>query len=542
MDLTTTGNPYESMGFRAVLAWDRTLQPSDAVAAPATLGKYRLIAELGQGGMADVYLAMIAGPTGSGFTKLAVIKRLRPNLVEDPEFVAMLVDEARISARLNHPNVVQTLEVGVEREEYYLAMEFLDGQPLHRIQRRASRTNAELPRDLACLVVADVLSGLHHAHELADYDGSPLGVVHRDVNPQNVFVTYEGSIKVVDFGIAKAAGRVAETRQGIVKGKVRYMSPEQALGTAIDRRSDVFAAGLLLWEAVTGKRFWGELNDLDIIHALVTGDFDPSPRSVDPSVPEALDAMCCRALASRPDHRYATAGELRDALEAFLSESMVNARRRLGSLVAAMFAKERADVRSVIQHASRSAPDALSMAILLGSSHTSRVSDLPPAQLSSGSIAPVFTEPQPPSGAAPLPLAPERRSRLGTTIAVIAMLASAIVLFIELTHARSPSVASAAGAQQRPRNELVSSMTRLAMTSAVLKPAAVPSSAPAAPEAPRPAFVRASNAAPPPAAPGSTRPAAPSAATSSDVPDARRRPKATIDTADPWSKREEDAK
>ena len=499
--------------------------------------------------MADVYLAMIAGPTGSGFTKLAVIKRLRPNLVEDPEFVAMLVDEARISARLNHPNVVQTLEVGVEREEYYLAMEFLDGQPLHRIQRRASRTNAELPRELACLVVADVLSGLHHAHELADYDGSPLGVVHRDVNPQNVFVTYEGSIKVVDFGIAKAAGRVAETRQGIVKGKVRYMSPEQALGTAIDRRSDVFAAGLLLWEAVTGRRFWGELNDLDIIHALVTGDFDPSPRSVDPSVPEALDAMCCRALASRPDHRYATAGELRDALEAFLSESMVNARRRLGSLVAALFAKERADVRGVIQHASRSAPDALSMAVLLGSSQTSRVSELPPGpnglQISSGSIAPVFTDPQPPSGAAAQPRAPERRSRVGTTIAVIAMLASAIVLFIELTHARGSAVANAKSAPQRSRNELVSSATRLAMTPAVLKATtAVPSSAPVTPEAPRPAFVRAPSVAPPPAAPGPARSAAPSApaTTSSDIPDARHRPKATIDTADPWSKREEDAK
>ncbi len=513
------------------------------MAAPATLGKYRLIAELGRGGMADVYLAMIAGPTGSGFTKLAVVKRLRPNLVEDPEFVAMLVDEARISARLNHPNVIQTLEVGVEREEYYLAMEFLDGQSLHRIQRRASRTNAALPRELACLVVADVLSGLHHAHELADYDGSPLGVVHRDVNPQNVFVTYEGTIKVVDFGIAKAAGRVAETRQGIVKGKVRYMSPEQAFGGAIDRRSDVFAAGLLLWEAATGKRFWGELDDLDVIRALVAGDFDPSPRSVDPSVPAALDAMCCRALASRAEDRYATAGELRDTLEAFLSESIVNARRRLGLLVAGMFAKERADVRAVIQHASRSAPDALSMTVLLGSSQTSRISDAPAAldaQVSPASIAPVFTERQPPSGASPQPHPPARRSRAGTTIALVAMLASAVVLFIELTHARIPAMFGAASAQPGVRNEIVSSATRFSSTSASLR-AAASSTALVASGAPRPALARAPSGAPPAAAAPSAPPPA-AASTSSDVPAARRRPKATLDTADPWSKREEDEK
>src|SRR5450432_1495059 len=203
----------------------------------ASFGKYRLIAELGQGGMADVFLAMVAGPAGSGFSKLTVVKRLRQNLVEDPEFVAMLVDEARIAARLNHPNVVQTNEVGEVDNQFFIAMEYLDGQPLHRIQQRAMRARKKakeggsgehtlasaaedpFPKQLEYWVILNVLEGLHHAHELADYDGTPLQIVHRDVTPHNVFVTYEGQVKVVDFGIAKSVGRAAETQHGTVKGK-----------------------------------------------------------------------------------------------------------------------------------------------------------------------------------------------------------------------------------------------------------------------------------------------------------------------------------
>ncbi len=502
--------------------------------------------------MADVYLAMIAGPTGSGFTKLAVVKRLRPNLVEDPEFVAMLVDEARISARLNHPNVVQTLEVGFEHEEYYLAMEFLDGQPLHRIQRRASRSGVELPRDLSCLVVADVLSGLHHAHELADYDGSALGVVHRDVNPQNVFVTYDGAIKVVDFGIAKAAGRVAETRQGVVKGKVRYMSPEQALGSNIDRRSDVFAAGLLLWEAATGKRFWGELHDLDIIHALVTGDFDPSPRSVDPSVRSELDAMCMKALAFRAEERYATAGELRDELEGFLSESVVAARRRLGCLVGGMFEKERGDVRAVIARASRSAHDTPSMATLLGSTASQNVSAAPIESLAPVQMEPRFTPAAPP---------PPSRTRANLVMAGMALVAlGAVVLAIELKIPGAEPVGAAGSATAlvtSTTTSLTSASTRegassvdpshvqVELQSGTHKDVSAPAppvtthlATPPAARAPAPiahAPIAHAPIAPPPAASASVS-ALPVPSARSEAP---RRHKPAIDTADPWNKDEE---
>jgi eukaryotic-like serine/threonine-protein kinase len=416
---------------------------------PPTFGRYRVIAELGQGGMAEVYLAMVDGPLGSGFSKLAVVKRLRENLVDDTDFIAMLVDEARISARLNHPNVVQTLEVGVENEEYFLAMEFLDGQPLHRIQRRAVRSGQRLDRDVSLLVLADTLSGLHHAHALADYDGTPLNIVHRDVTPQNVFVTYDGTVKVVDFGIAKAAGRVQETKAGIVKGKVRYMSPEQALGAEVDRRSDVFAAGIMLWEAVTGERFWRGHEDMSIVQHLLKGAYDPSPRSLVPSVSDELDAICRKALAFSKDDRYQTADAFRADVESYLGAAMVSARRQLGPTVAALFGPERAQVKDVIERAGRANAAEPSMAALLSSasippaSHRPRASSLNPTVSSGTQILTASTGPLPlPSLRASSPprayatpppaIAPTRATPWGiygmAVLAITGMLAAAAIV------------------------------------------------------------------------------------------------------------------
>jgi serine/threonine-protein kinase len=366
------------------------------VAERYQLGKYRLVAELGHGGMADVYLALVEGPTGSGFSKLAVVKRLRANLAEDPEFVAMLVDEARITARLNHPNVVQMLEVGVANDEYFLAMEYLDGQPLHRIERRASRMGVHRPVRLRLSVLADVLSGLHHAHELADYDGSPLGIVHRDVTPQNVFVTYDGHVKVMDFGIAKAAGRAQETMQGIVKGKVRYMSPEQAMGQPLDRRADVFAVGVMLWQAATGMRFWGDLDELAIVQALIGGEFEASPRAVCPDVPEELDRICRKALERHADARYATALDLRADLEAFLGATAVNGRREIAQIVNQLFEKERRELRAIIERAGRDAARAKPSVGLLASRSGSMTVTAAASASTSASLAP-FAHTVPPS-------------------------------------------------------------------------------------------------------------------------------------------------
>ena len=341
------------------------------------LGKYRLLAELGHGGMADVFLAMVEGPAGFGFAKLAVVKRLRANLVEDPDFMTMLMDEARITARLSHPNVVQMLEVGsVDDEEYFLAMEYLDGQPLHRIERRAAKAGKKISRTVQITILIDVLSGLQHAHEFVDYDGTRLDIIHRDVTPQNIFVTYDGQVKVMDFGIAKAAGRAQETKHGIVKGKARFMSPEQAAGGVIDRRSDIFAVGLLLWQAATGKRFWGDKDDMHIFADLISGRFDASPRVVDDTVPEELDRICRRALAHQPNDRYETALDMQQDLEAFIGSASLKARRELTGLVGEHFGKERAQLRSIVEAAGRDTQSTPSLARISSLSSTSGISSV----------------------------------------------------------------------------------------------------------------------------------------------------------------------
>ncbi len=248
---------------------------------PQSLGKYRFVATLGHGGMAEVFLAVALGP--AGFNKLQVIKRLRPNLAEDPDLCAMFLDEARLAARLNHRNVVQTNEVDRVDGQYFMAMEYLDGQPLHRILVQAKKLGRPLPLPAISRVLCDALAGLHYAHQLADYDGAPLGVVHRDVSPQNIFVTYDGQVKIVDFGIAKAARRAVETETGVIKGKVSYMAPEQAFGD-VDGRADVFAVGVVLWELVAGRRLWQGMGDPEILGALVRevprlAERGPGPRS-----------------------------------------------------------------------------------------------------------------------------------------------------------------------------------------------------------------------------------------------------------------------
>lgn len=317
------------------------------------LGRYRLIAEIGHGGMAEVYLALLEGELG--FNKLLVLKQIRPELAEDPEMMAMFLDEARLSARLHHPNVVETHEVAQEDGRTFMAMEYLEGQSLHRILHRLRR-HGGLPQSMHLQILADALAGLHHAHELADWDETPLGVVHRDLTPQNVFVTYEGTVKVVDFGIAKVKGASAETRVGVVKGKVAYMAPEQARGEAVDRRTDIFAAGIMLWEAATGARPFRGLSEVEILHRLIHGEV-PSARAVNPAIPEALAAIVDKAVALTRGERYATAAELRAALEGYLETTANRPKARdLGRLLARHFAEDRARLKACLEEELRENP------------------------------------------------------------------------------------------------------------------------------------------------------------------------------------------
>jgi predicted Ser/Thr protein kinase len=327
-----------------------------ALCRAADLGKYRVIAELARGGMGVVYLGIARGP--GGFRKILVLKVLKPELAEQPAFVAMFLDEARLAARLAHPNVVQTHEVGSAEGRPYLAMEYLEGQTLHRILRRSKRCGAPLPLADHLQVLIDVLAGLHHAHELLDDEGAPLGVVHRDVSPHNVLVTYDGQVKVVDFGIAKALDSSSETRTGVLKGKVSYMAPEQTRGDAVDRRADLFAVGVMLWEAVTGRRLWLGKSEVAILQERLAARV-PRPRDVRPDVPEALERIALRALADDPSGRYATAAAMRADLEDFVREAHLDAGRGrdLGASVAALFADARALTRSLLDAQRRALRD-----------------------------------------------------------------------------------------------------------------------------------------------------------------------------------------
>jgi len=317
--------------------------------------KYRRIIELGHGGMATVTLTAMRST--HGVTKLVVVKELHAELAADPECRAMFLDEARLAARLNHPNVVQMFEivdhVGEASDDGLegvcaLVMEYLEGQPLNRFRSKLKGDPRALSFYLA--VIIEALSGIDYAHTLVDYQGAPLHIVHRDISPHNVFVTYAGEVKVLDFGIAKANDASSKpTESGAVKGKLAYMAPEQARGDRVDARADVFACGVMLWEAAVGRRLWAGMNDAAIIYRLTQGEM-PSPRDEDPSVPEKLDAIIRRALAREANDRYPSAAALRDDLEAFVATlPEKTSRRALGGIVSSLFEEQRAEVRRVIE-------------------------------------------------------------------------------------------------------------------------------------------------------------------------------------------------
>jgi serine/threonine protein kinase len=297
--------------------------------------------------MSDVFLAATDEQTSIDFTKLVVLKKLREEHAQDFEFVTMFMDEARIAARLNHPNVIQTLEVGQTENDFFLAMEYLEGQPLSRILNVSS---FGMPLGMHLTVVAETLGGVHYAHELKEYDGTLLNIVHRDVTPHNIFVTYNGQVKVMDFGIAKAAGRAAETRYGVVKGKVGYMAPEQVSLQPMDRRADVFALGVVLYEAATRSRMWAGVPQHEVLKRLMEGKHPTSPKAKRPGVHEELDRICRKALAFDPNERYPTAAALQEELETFIADHERRpSPRQLGAFVSKLFGQQQEQARKVIQ-------------------------------------------------------------------------------------------------------------------------------------------------------------------------------------------------
>jgi len=326
------------------------------------VGKYHIIALLGQGGMASVFLSVVPGPMG--VNKLLVVKLLREELSQDEDFLAMFLNEARLAARLNHANVVQTYEVGVEGRHHFLAMDYLDGQPLHAVLRRAYGRSG-VPLDVQVRILAETLAGLHYAHTLTDFDGTKLHVVHRDVSPQNVFITYDGQVKVVDFGIAKAAGASGTTQSGMFKGKLAYVAPEQASGDPVDARADIFGVGVMLWEAIAGRRFARGDSQSAMLSRRLSGT-EPRIREAVPDVDAEIADICDRAMAHHASDRFASAEDFRAALEGYLARTSPRVgAREVGQFVDELFVEEREKIRLTIDEQMKRLQRETSTALLM---------------------------------------------------------------------------------------------------------------------------------------------------------------------------------
>src|SRR5262245_38795012 len=288
---------------------------------PVPFGKYELISRLAAGGMAEIFLARTKSI--QGFEKYLVIKKILRNRTNDPEFVRMFLDEARVAATLDHPNIVQIYDVGHVDDEYYIAMEYLRGHNLIEIVRAGAKLGySKPPLEHVMSILSGVCGGLHYAHEKRDFNGRPLEIVHRDITPQNIVITFDGAVKLVDFGIAKAATREVETLAGTLKGKIGYMSPEQCRGQSVDRRSDLFAVGIILYELTTGKRLYHERSDFETLKKIIEGPV-PSPRDILPFYPAALNTIVTRCLQKKADDRYQTARDLHADLDAFSRDNQL---------------------------------------------------------------------------------------------------------------------------------------------------------------------------------------------------------------------------
>ena len=277
-----------------------------------SLGRYALYGEIAAGGMATVHLARLLGPVG--FARTVAIKRLHPHLAKDPDFVAMFLEEARLAARVRHPNVVATLDVVSDDGELFLVMEYVAGESLSRLVRKARERGERVPPRYAIGIVSGALEGLHSAHDAKSEKGQPLGLVHRDVSPQNVHVGVDGVPRLLDFGIAKATNRVQETRTDQIKGKVAYMSPEQLAKGAIDRRADVYSAAVVLWETLTGERLFKADDVPSLVYAIINEQVR-RPSEIVPDLPPGLDEVVMKGLERDAENRWSSAREMAAALE-----------------------------------------------------------------------------------------------------------------------------------------------------------------------------------------------------------------------------------
>lgn len=414
--------------------------PTAPPASPRTLGRYELLVPIAEGGMASVWAARIKSQRG--FQKIVAIKQMRPELTQDDNFETMFLDEASLVSRLRHPNLAEILDLGDEDDQLFQVMEFVDGEPLNRLLRQK---RGPLPIPLAVLIAKEVCAGLHAAHELLDDKGQLVGLVHRDISLQNILVTYDGVTKVIDFGVAKAVSNQQKTQIGQVKGKVPYMSPEQAVGDPVDRRTDIFALGIVLYQLITGKHpFRGDTELETMMHICDKKPAAP-PSTLVKTIPPALEAVVMKALEKNKEVRYGTMAEMLRGLEGALPIDQVAKTTDLASFMKELLGTRGEQRRLAIQEAGRLAdlaapsgprpatvpPSARLTAASVMAGVPSPHATLPPGSLPPGSVP--HTNPalstQPRGAPAPAPAPKSAWARLmagsGRTILLIAVMGTA---------------------------------------------------------------------------------------------------------------------
>jgi serine/threonine protein kinase len=391
-----------------------------AVKQPIPFGKYLLLERVNVGGMAEVFKAKAFGV--EGFERLVAVKRILPSIAEDREFIEMFIDEAKIAVQLTHANVAQIFDLGKQAESYYIAMEFVPGKDARAIFDRARKRGETIPVPMVAYIVMKVCEGLDYAHNKRAATGEPLHLVHRDVSPQNILVSYDGELKLIDFGIAKATNKATKTQAGILKGKFGYMSPEQVRGLPIDRRSDVFSVGIVLYELLTGERlFFGE-SDFSTLEKVRNVEIMP-PTTYNRKIPRELEHIVLKALAKNVEDRYQTAMDLHDDLQSFMYTSgSFFARKDLSAYMRRAFAEEiaRETARDEQYRAlqlpkeGRGAPIAPQAVALPVATHThearvaANVSKVPPPPPPDAMRKSLVDPPPPPGGAASRPSLPGR--------------------------------------------------------------------------------------------------------------------------------------
>ncbi len=424
------------------------------------IGRYRVYDEIASGGMATVSFGRLLGPVG--FSRTVAIKQLHAHFAKDPEFVSMFLDEARLAARIHHPNVVATLDVVATKSELVLVMDYVHGEALGRLLRAAADP---IPLKITAAVISGALHGLHAAHEARSEHGLPLGIVHRDVSPQNILVGVDGVPRVLDFGVAKAANRLQTTQEGHLKGKIRYMSPEQVQGLEVNRQTDIYAMAIVLFEMLTGRALFPRAEPAAVVHEILQGTI-PRPRDIVPGLPPALDAIVMRGLERNPNERFADAREMALALEEAIG---LATQTQVGSWVQSL-------VRDTL--ASRAATVS---AIESSSANEIARPKTPPTELiPAGPVSGPMLQPDLPIYVAPVQssktaftvVAPARSGMRASTGAllgvfgVLALLGIGLVLFV-LTRKHPPAPPTVAAVASAPEIRVIAATDPPAMVSAV---------------------------------------------------------------------------